>query len=255
MTGPHPDDELLSAVLDGEAGPDAGAHVAGCLPCQARLEAMGAVSRAVGAPVPPRPAAEVAAAVSRAIAAGAGPTRLPEGEALPPAEAGQPGGEPALRRAGRRRNARIGAIAAVCLALGGIASLVGLAATHHARPVAVVSPSQAPQAASAPTGLGEQSDPAALAAVLRPLLGQSTPAGAAFAPAGPPPAALPGSCQAAAAAGAGLPTGTRPLLAASLSWRGQPAEVTVFEQPVAAGGRIAVVTAVAGCSILARVPV
>jgi hypothetical protein len=103
--------------------------------------------------------------------------------------------------------------------------------------------------------LGEQSDPDALANSVRRLLAQSPSGGTGFnEPANQPPTPVSGGCGAAAAADAGLPAGTRPLLTAGLSWRGQPAEVTVFDRP-AAGGRIAIVTAVDGCSDLAHVPI
>jgi hypothetical protein len=69
MTTPHLDDEALSAAFDGEASADEQAHLHGCALCRAGLDHMAEVARAVGAPVPLRPARDVAASISRAIGA------------------------------------------------------------------------------------------------------------------------------------------------------------------------------------------
>ena len=69
MTTPHLDDEALSAAFDGEASADEQAHLHGCAQCRAGLDNMAEVARAVGAPVPLRPARDVAASISRAIGA------------------------------------------------------------------------------------------------------------------------------------------------------------------------------------------
>lgn len=47
----HPDDERLSALLDGEANTDFAAHVDGCAECAQRLEALRGASMALQAPV------------------------------------------------------------------------------------------------------------------------------------------------------------------------------------------------------------
>ncbi|HEX2040044.1 MAG TPA: hypothetical protein VHF47_09980 [Acidimicrobiales bacterium] len=62
--GPHLDDDLLSAHLDGI---DAGLHLASCPTCQARLDELAAAAAAVGAPPPLPPASVVDAAVGRAL--------------------------------------------------------------------------------------------------------------------------------------------------------------------------------------------
>ena len=49
----HLDDELLSAVLDGESDVDASAHADACDRCRARLATLRDVSVLVAAPVPP----------------------------------------------------------------------------------------------------------------------------------------------------------------------------------------------------------
>jgi hypothetical protein len=56
MTIAHPDDEMLSALLDGEADQDADTHVAGCAACGARLAALRAAAASVGEAPQPRPA-------------------------------------------------------------------------------------------------------------------------------------------------------------------------------------------------------
>lgn len=70
MTTAHPDDELLSAFLDGE-GEDAVAHLSGCSQCQARMADLRAVVGLVAAVSPVAPgdrAARVAAALAAADA-------------------------------------------------------------------------------------------------------------------------------------------------------------------------------------------
>ncbi len=69
MTAQHLDDEALSAALDGAASGDEEAHLATCPTCQAQLASRAAVARAVGAPVAPRPAAEIDVAIAQALMA------------------------------------------------------------------------------------------------------------------------------------------------------------------------------------------
>jgi hypothetical protein len=67
MTLSHLDDDALSAALDGEATAEEQSHLTGCAACQARLATFRAVAQAVGAPVPPRPAAAVNSAIQLAV--------------------------------------------------------------------------------------------------------------------------------------------------------------------------------------------
>ena len=70
----HPDDEALSAHLDGEA-PEWGSHVRSCPACQARLAAFGRVAAAVGTEPEPAPPGAGDEAVARAVATtGAAPS-------------------------------------------------------------------------------------------------------------------------------------------------------------------------------------
>jgi hypothetical protein len=65
---PHPDDELLSAVLDGEATADQRDHVAACTACQARVDRLDGVRGAVRVP-PPADGGAVDASVAAGLAA------------------------------------------------------------------------------------------------------------------------------------------------------------------------------------------
>lgn len=65
----HLDDELLSAVLDGEAAVDASTHSDACDRCRARLAVLRDVSVLVAAPVPPADAVRRDAAIEAAMTA------------------------------------------------------------------------------------------------------------------------------------------------------------------------------------------
>ena len=69
MTPPHPTDEDLSALLDGEAADATAAHAGSCPMCGARLAELEAVAAAVGAPVPSPTDEDRDAAVATALAA------------------------------------------------------------------------------------------------------------------------------------------------------------------------------------------
>jgi hypothetical protein len=66
---PHPDDERLSALLDGEGRAGDDAHVETCAACGARLAQLRLVAAAVGAPVSPPEPAPRRAAIAAALAA------------------------------------------------------------------------------------------------------------------------------------------------------------------------------------------
>lgn len=65
----HLDDELLSAVLDGEADVDASAHTDSCDRCRTRLATLRDVSVLVAAPVPVADPAQRDAAIATALSA------------------------------------------------------------------------------------------------------------------------------------------------------------------------------------------
>jgi len=271
MTDRHPDDEALSAVLDGEGDEADRAHAEGCTPCQARMGELRAVSRAVGTAVAPPPAAAISAAVKAAMAEA---SVRPSGRQLQ-----------APRRAPRRRPfrwsapppARLAAIAAIIVAVAGIASLIAVTTSHNGTPKAssaasalahpaATSPTTAagaatagaaasagpatataPAAGAVPPDLGTQSDPAVLAAALHSLERQGLP-GVATTILAPP------ACASPAASGAGLDPGSRALFDAPLRWKGQDAEVLIFALPTAGGGQTAVVVAAGTCAVLTSFP-
>lgn len=137
MNQHHPDDELLSAALDGESGPGTVAHLGGCDACLARLDTLDRVRRSVAADPGPTPAALADRALAAAAAAWAGEqaaATVPEpaaGARAPtppppprPAEgAGAAGGDhkvvPLHRRSDRRTfpTWALGAVAALVAAL------------------------------------------------------------------------------------------------------------------------------------------
>lgn len=68
MTDLHPDDELLSAALDGEPGAvDVDTHVQSCETCRTRLASLRQVTRLVGEPPPLPPNVRREAAISAAL--------------------------------------------------------------------------------------------------------------------------------------------------------------------------------------------
>lgn len=73
----HPDDELLSALLDGEAPPGDVAHVDGCGDCQARLGDLRFVSQTLVASVPMPPGHLREASLAVALRAADEPARVP----------------------------------------------------------------------------------------------------------------------------------------------------------------------------------
>jgi hypothetical protein len=285
MNGPHLDDEHLSAALDDVSGtPDDEAHLAGCPDCQARLGHLASMAEAVGAQVPARSPSEVDTAIRRALDA------APASSALEPAAAAGPV-DLARHRPVRRWLEAGAAVAAVAVLIAGVA--VGLtrsgksshsAAAKSEAPSSRFGPAGAlgPTAGAGPAGvvgagiggdLGNQSDPKELAALLTARLGEVPGAtkgpGSAISPATTPPPVAPATaapaapsegaqstCLSPAARDAGLPAappgGVR--LVAPLRWRGQPALVFVFDRQPPATGRVGVVVATPGCTLLRRLP-
>src|SRR5437764_6234756 len=64
----HPDDEDLSALVDGESDPDVAGHVEGCQQCAARVDTLRRVAAAVGRAPAPASAAGREAALAAALA-------------------------------------------------------------------------------------------------------------------------------------------------------------------------------------------
>ena len=274
MNGSHLDDESLSAALDNISGtPEDEAHLAGCRHCQARLEELAGTAQAVAAPVPARSRDEVDTAIHRALAAApASPALTGATEAV----------DLARRSPVRRWVGAAAAVAAAAVLVAGLA--IGLTrGGKSSRTVASASgPASSrlePPGAARPTeaigrDLGDQSDPKALAALLAARLGgepdAATGPASAFSPTTTPP--LPGvpapntpglpssgeqsTCLSSAVRAAGLPTvGLDAIrMIAPLRWRGQPALAFVFERQPPANGKVGLVMATSGCTLLTRLP-
>jgi hypothetical protein len=118
-----PDDELVSAVLDGEAGEDERARVEGDPVLRARLEELGSVRRAVAAPPPPPDPAARERAVAAALESWAAADARPAGAVPAPAP---PAPIPLAAR--RRTHVWIASVAAAVVVALGVAG--GLVATR-----------------------------------------------------------------------------------------------------------------------------
>ena len=246
MSTVHPDDELLSAAIDGD-DEAAAAHARACPLCQARTASLLAAARAVAAPVPPVSPEARAAAVTRAVR---------EGRAQP-----STGVAPGAHRARRRRLRGWAPVAAVGAAAA-VAAAVAIPVVLTRGGPSTLSATRAERAAPAATpavldggDLGSVSDEVALrdavrqqlagaapqspraAATPSPLAGQAQPgpppsSGGPAAPVsgGPPPArqltSVP-QCHAAAEQYGGASLGTL-VYAAAVRWQGSAGEVLVF---------------------------
>lgn len=115
----HPDDELLSALLDGEAPSGDVAHVDGCAECQTRVEELQRAVAVMSAPVAMPPAHQREASLAAALTAADGPLR---GAAISSFGRRIPN-RTAARAARNRRanNLSAAAVLLVALAVGGLA--------------------------------------------------------------------------------------------------------------------------------------
>jgi hypothetical protein len=276
MTIAHPDDETLSALLDGEADQDADAHVAGCSTCGARLAALRAAAAAVGeAPQPPPAVRESAIRAA-----------LMDSAADHPVIREHPYRE-------RRSLAIVGWVAAAAAVialfvalpalLGGGGSSMKASSAARATTATTTALSPAPAGAPslsagvaqgayapgrkandnviAPPDLGAQNDPAALAhqldtivtaqsghsssPALAPITAPGSQAGTPTTAPTTAPAGL--RCAGVAAGLTGAGPGAKLDFGARLRWRGTPAEVYVFS---AAQHRYAGVMSLSTCQLL-----
>jgi hypothetical protein len=254
MSDMHPDDEALSAHLDGDQAAGVRDHVESCEVCTARLAQLRRVRAAVGAPVVPPPARQRDAAIARALAAA---------------------GDGAGSR--RRVGAWAGGIAAaMLLVLGAAFGLSQLSSQSGVKTVSsgdakATSPAgetagRAASEATPPTGaevadlgdLGPLTDTAALRAVVQPTVAQfSRRLGKATGEAAPP------ATQAQDAANARLtarpcvdaaraldPANVRPTAVGTATWRGTPADVLVYAVAGRPGAARVYVLARADCRVL-----
>lgn len=229
MSAPHPDDEQLSAALDGHHG-EALAHAEGCATCTARLAELRAVAALVGAPVPTPPADAAVAAALRAAA-------------VTP-----------LRPRSRRGPFALAAAALVLVVLAAL-SVITRDDHHRDTMAADTGAGSAAMEGAVADELGDQSDPTALAERLRgvveaPVVADNAQAtrnsGEGGASAGSAPVAAPERRALQAGDGAGTPceptvaqeynAGLGPLVyTASLRWEGTPAVALVYRIEGAAG--------------------
>lgn len=116
---PHPDDELLSALLDGEAPSGGVAHVAGCGECQLRLEDLRRAAAFVAAAVTPQPGHLREASLAVAMRAADEPLRV---AAITSLGRRLPNRTRARATANRRTNGlSAAAVLVVALTVGGMA--------------------------------------------------------------------------------------------------------------------------------------
>jgi hypothetical protein len=220
MSDPHPDDEALSAHLDGEA-PEVGAHIAACATCGARLATLRRVSGAVGATVTPPTGRQREAAIAAAIESTAGGARST-----------------------RWMGGRVAAVAALAIVVVGAAwGLTRLSSDRtdlRATSGRVAQQTVAEEVTSL-GDLGALDDPAALRAAVQPFAARaanfqrraaedSARGGASAPEAGTSKAAGPATAtpRCAAAPRALTPADVRPAAVATATWQGLPAEVLVY---------------------------
>ncbi|HEX3539252.1 MAG TPA: hypothetical protein VHT75_02305 [Acidimicrobiales bacterium] len=280
MTTPHLDDEALSAAFDGEATAAEQAHLRTCPACRARLQPLATVARAVGQPVVPPPLGDVDRAVALALqsAAPTAPTASDTHSPIVPSAPTAPTatGRPA-RRPGRWLGPAAGVAAAAVLAIVGLAVLLGrshpsVPATTAARapaagggaaPSSPTSATLAPALANPPADLGNQTDAATVAQLVRAATQPATSgpsssgAQAGAASSGPAPSVNGGQplvvCESSARNATGLAADSSATVRyqARLVWRDQPAVVVVFSR---SGGLAGAIIKTADCSVLAVLP-
>ena len=242
MSDLHPDDEALSAHLDGEE-PQVRVHVESCTACTARLAELRRVRAAVGAPVTPPPAWQRDATIARALDA-----------------VGHPRGA---------RRARAGIAAAILLVLGAAIGLSQL--SHSAKRDALkttgaargteagaAAPSTTAIAATDLGDLGALTDTAALRARVQPTVAQlkaAAPkaAGTVRESAQTGRQCAKGDCaerRCVDAARSLDPANVSPAAAGTATWQGTPAEVLVYAVAGRPGAARVYVLAQADCRVL-----
>ena len=256
MSDVHPDDEALSAHLDGEE-PQLRVHLESCTACTGRLADLRQVRAALGAPVTPPPAWQRDATIARAL--------------------------DAVGHSGGARRARAGGIAAAILLVLGAA--VGLSQLSHSAKHAALKTTGAARGAEAGAAapsttaiaatdlgdLGALTDTAALRARVQPTVSQLQ--------ALTPKAAAPSAPNAAAPKAAGSspesdvtgrqsgntgatgrrcvdaaraldPANVSPAAAGTATWRGTAAEVLVYAVAGRPGAARVYVLAQTDCRLL-----
>jgi anti-sigma factor RsiW len=285
MSAHLPDDELLSALIDGEGTASERAttsdHARSCPACAERLAQLRAVAAAVSSPVAPSDGGRRQAALAAALATF---TSGPTNDSVTPLPQAAPA----------RRHIPAWALGAAALVLAVLVAvpLVVNRSDNKERTTTAAAPvptdkSNASQSGASQSGasqsnavpsevgppvaggvpysgaadLGDQADDAILARLVASGAGvvgapngvaarQVAPTAGAGAPATPAPAAAPTRCEAQAAAAAASDA-TRLRYAATLRWRGVPALVEAFDG--GDGHLRAVVLSTAACAVLTAV--
>ncbi|MCU1461952.1 MAG: hypothetical protein JWO37_2027 [Acidimicrobiales bacterium] len=256
MMSPHPDDEALSAALDGE-DPAAAGHAASCADCRARMTALAGAAALVATVVAPPAEHERDRAVAAAMA-----------------NAGDRVVAPPTAGTDSRWRPVLVAAAAVVLVVGIVAGVASLSsggskpATTASRAPASIGNAQPPaatanasagslNATSAPADLGAVPDEATLRQRLNDALtarkSSATGDSAAGSTQAAPSALAASQCEAPAVRSAG--PNAQVVFRATLTYAGQPADVVVVKPEPSAPQLLAIVTARSTCSTLARAPV
>ena len=259
--GPHLDDERLSDLVDGGGSESDVRHVELCAECRSRLDAWHEAVGAVGMP-PSISEARRAAAVEAALAA------VPESDDVPARDNKKILDLEGRRRRGRRvTTVRVAAAAAAVAAIAGVSAAVANGGGNPSHHTVTASPTTyqtgagqsggASSAAPAPfapaatiTDIGRIDSTAQLVTALLAAATTGTSLGAAASGTGASGGveATPqrtSSCPATSVAGGTLVT------EATLVWKGTPAVAFVYTTP---HGHVALVSADAGCRLLATVP-
>jgi hypothetical protein len=288
MNTKHPDDETISAALDGEADEAAQAHVTSCSVCAARVAEFRSLAAAVRLAPNSAPPGVREDAIQAALR-----------------EAGEPSTLDLARAKRWRRRPPlatlgwVGAAAAAVALLAAIPALLGggntskasvtlgpnvptSRAPQRAASAVLPAPSAAPSASlptpdntaglaapGAPVDLGAQTNQSTLANALHAALTSPShaPTGQAFrsaavatttqpaatqtTPGDAVQAAVAARCSPAAATHSSMPATTKPVFVGLLDWKGTAAAVYVF---AARNGRVAAVTSQASCTVLVSFP-
>lgn len=266
MSGPHLDDEALSAVLDGEAGAADLDHAESCEECASKLAAWrDAVSLLKAEPAPAVADARRTEAIEAALAALEAPAvsnlaerrrrrtaalnrgRLAAAAAAVAAVAGLAVGATQLSTGGSPRANTASRAPATTLPQP-IAGAVASGAANGAPPGAGVAVPGSPQSsvASPLADLGNVSAVGQIGRLLRVELGRTPKASAQYSSDQTSPA-----CASPARKGAGAPGGSVPVVEATLTYQGRPYLASVFPG-MAKGTYVYAVVADPGCSLLTR---
>jgi hypothetical protein len=263
MTTPHPDLELLSALVDDIDEGGTGDHVRGCAQCTAAVQALRRTARLVG---------------EQPATTGAGEDRTDEAVTAALAAAEDERTAPIVPLTRRRRLPAwvLPAAAAILVVAAGVPLAAGLSSSRSSKHSTAANLSRpADQSAGRAQPSGDAASTEALSADLGPIndpdqlrSALATTTGAPDAPAAAatagkvPTAAVPAPSGATAGAnssptaGSGFatcpisspPPGATTVYTALLIWQGTPAQVEV--QTRADGSRIAIVTSRANCAEL-----